>query len=645
MSLQLFSNLFRNGWAYSGILALVLGMTAGHALGQEWWGWNPQPEISARSAVLMNSTTAEIVFAKEPYLRLPPASTTKVLTALVALERLDPNARLWVSPQAASVSPSRIGLRAGEAATTEDLLYGLMLKSGNDAAETLAEAAGGSVFGFSRMMNARAWQIGARNSHFMNPHGLPNEDHYSTAYDMALIFRQAMNNPVFADIVRTRSAALRIESGNGLYGDWRMVPVHNTNRLLASYEGARGGKTGFTVKARRCFVGEVDRGGVRLIVAILNSPNSSTLWQDARTLLDYGFARYGLASPPPAPSEPRPILVRRELDESLGEEESDLLVRSEPVVTPVEEERKVAVRSEPVVTPVEEERKVAVRSEPVVTPVEEERKVAVRSKPVVTPAEEESEIVVRREPVATRVATARPAAPVEVSPPEQDWQEESVAFEPLISPRPEVVARSQRIVRTDAAARPVATRTVVAARPVMAASKPVAEPVVTASKPVAKPVVAAGKPVAKPVVAAGKPVAKPVAKPVVAAGKPVAKPVVAAGKPVAKPVVAAGKPVAKPVVAAGKPVAKPVVAAGKPVAKPVVAAGKPVAKSTKPLVLAMAPAKPMGLPDKASKLSVASSGKTTVKPGSVVPTRLEKRESVKVGVRADSAAKPQKTKR
>lgn len=288
----------------------VLWIAVSPALAQEGVAMT-LPIIAARSAVLMNPTTGEILFAKEPHLRLPPASTTKVLTALVTLERLSLNTRVPVSPQAASAPPSRIGLRAGEAALTQDLLYGLMLKSGNDAAETLAEAAGGSVSGFAELMNLRAWQIGARDSHFMNPHGLPNDDHYTTAYDLALIFRQAMNHPVFADIVRTRSAALRIESGQGLYGDWRMVPVLNHNRLLVSYEGARGGKTGFTFKARRCFVGEVDRGGVRLIVAILSSPNSGALWQDARTLLDYGFARYGLASPPqPVKPEPTPVIIR-----------------------------------------------------------------------------------------------------------------------------------------------------------------------------------------------------------------------------------------------------------------------------------------------------------------------------------------------
>ncbi|MFO1423125.1 MAG: D-alanyl-D-alanine carboxypeptidase family protein, partial [Candidatus Competibacteraceae bacterium] len=319
MFLKLIFNIFSQKGACPRILILALGIVGGPALGQDGGRIYSQPEVAALSAVLMNPATGEVLFAKEPHLRLPPASTTKVLTALVALERLDPNARVVVSPQAASAPPSRIGLRAGEAALTQDLLYGLMLKSGNDAAETLAEAAGGSVFGFAELMNAKASQIGARNSHFMNPHGLPNDDHYATAYDLALIFRQAMNHPMFADIVRTRNAALRIESSQGPYGDWRMVPVVNHNRLLGSYDGTLGGKTGFTLKARRCFVGEVDRGGVRLIVAVLNSPNSGALWHDARTLLDYGFTHYGLAPPPPA-REPLPVLVQRELDEEENEQ-------------------------------------------------------------------------------------------------------------------------------------------------------------------------------------------------------------------------------------------------------------------------------------------------------------------------------------
>ncbi len=333
MSLPLFFNTLRIQRLQSWMLVIVLGMMTGSALGQEGQRIFGQPEIAARSAVLMNPATGEILFAKEPHLRLPPASTTKVLTALVTLEHLDPNARILVSPQAASAPPSRVGLHAGEAALTQDLLYGLLLKSGNDAAETLAEGAGGSIYGFAELMNAKAEQIGAHDSHFMNPHGLPNEDHYSTAYDLALIFRQAMNYPMLADIVRTRSAALRIEAGNGSYNDndWRIVPVQSHNRLLASYEGARGGKTGFTFKARHCFVGEVDRGGVRLIVAILNSPSRGTLWQDARRLLDYGFARYGLALPPPMQPESLPTLVRRTPVVAPDDDEDDHVIAAHPV--------------------------------------------------------------------------------------------------------------------------------------------------------------------------------------------------------------------------------------------------------------------------------------------------------------------------
>jgi len=294
------------------LLGMALWAMTGSASGQAVDGALALPTVAARSAVLMNPATGEILFAKEPHLRLPPASTTKVLTALVVLERLDLNSRVLVSPQAAGAPPSRIGLHPGDAALTQDLLYGLLLKSGNDAAETLAEAAGGSVPGFAELMNAKAWQIGARNSHFMNPHGLPNDDHYSTAYDLALIFRQAITHPLFSDMIATRSAALRIESGPDGYSNARLVPVVSHNRLLASYEGARGGKTGFTFKARHCFVGEVDRGGIPLIVAIFNSPSRGTLWQDARTLLDYGFAHYGLAPPPPLQPEPVLRMARRE---------------------------------------------------------------------------------------------------------------------------------------------------------------------------------------------------------------------------------------------------------------------------------------------------------------------------------------------
>lgn len=255
-----------------------------------------EPRLSARSAILLDAGTGEILYERDPHAALPPASTTKVLTALIALERLDPAARLPVSPLAALAAPSRVGLHPGDRVSAEDALYGLLLKSGNDAAEVLAEAVGGSVPGFAQLMNARARQLGALNSHFENPHGLPNDEHVSSAYDLAVIFRYAMLNPAFTKIVQTPNIWLHVERA-AARGQAVPVMVATHNRLLGSYEGAAGGKTGFTNKARRCYVGEVERGDKRLIVAVLGS---NALWEDVRNLFDYGFARYGLATPPRA---------------------------------------------------------------------------------------------------------------------------------------------------------------------------------------------------------------------------------------------------------------------------------------------------------------------------------------------------------
>lgn len=251
------------------------------------------PEVSARAAVVMNAGNGEVLYAKDPHRRLPPASTTKVLTTLLALERLDANARVRVSASAAVAVPSRVGLQPGEIATVQDLLYGVMLKSGNDAAEVIAEAIGDSLAGFARIMNARAQQLGARNSYFSNPHGLPGANHYSSAYDLALIFEQAMRNPRFAEIAATRNALLRVAAGRQ-NPEPRLVRVHNSNRLLNAYPGASGGKTGYTHAAGRCYVGEVRRGRLRLIVAVLGS---DALWEDVVRLFDYGFAHYDVPVP------------------------------------------------------------------------------------------------------------------------------------------------------------------------------------------------------------------------------------------------------------------------------------------------------------------------------------------------------------
>ena len=248
------------------------------------------PYITAKAAVLLNAKTGELLYAKNPSLRLPPASTTKVLTTLIALETLDLNTPVPVSWNAAAAPPSRLGLKAGEVVSAGDLLYGIMLKSGNDAATAVAEKIGGSVENFAALMNVRARQLGAINSHFDNPHGLPDENHYSTAYDLAVIFRQAMKNPLFAEITGTKTSSVEIRFRGMMRA--KMVTVQNHNRLLGTYEGMRGGKTGYTRAARRCFVGEAVRDNASIIVAVLGSRN---LWGDAQKLLEYGFEHPGQA--------------------------------------------------------------------------------------------------------------------------------------------------------------------------------------------------------------------------------------------------------------------------------------------------------------------------------------------------------------
>lgn len=255
--------------------------------------WPTAPGISARAAVVMDAETGKMLFAQNPHLPLSPASTTKALTALLVLENLDLNAKVGVSYNATQVIPSKLGLRTGERLYVQDLLYGLMLKSGNDAALVAAEAVGGSVAGFAALMNRRAWELGALHSSFRNPHGLTQNGHESTAHDLAQIFRHALEDAVFAELVQTRNAALRVEWGlEG--GDWRLLRVHNSNRLLENYDGARGGKTGYTRRARLCFVGAAQRGRTRLVVAVLGSSSSAQRWRDVQNLLEYGFELRGL---------------------------------------------------------------------------------------------------------------------------------------------------------------------------------------------------------------------------------------------------------------------------------------------------------------------------------------------------------------
>lgn len=250
----------------------------------------PDEELTARAAILLDASSGKVLYQREPDLRLPPASTTKVTTAILALESgRKLSELLTVSKAATRVPASKLYLRPGQKLTIEDLLYGVMLSSANDASNVLAEGIGGSVEQFAEMMTKKAHLLGATSTHFTNPHGLTAPDHYSTARDLITIFQYAMKNPMFRTIVQTKISAVNSSTLVRKKVVPRRISVRNHNRLLWNFEGALGGKTGYTHAAQKCFVGAVQRNGATLLIAILGSRN---LWGDTRQLLEYGFDNY-----------------------------------------------------------------------------------------------------------------------------------------------------------------------------------------------------------------------------------------------------------------------------------------------------------------------------------------------------------------
>jgi D-alanyl-D-alanine carboxypeptidase (penicillin-binding protein 5/6) len=263
------------------------------------------PAVTARAAIIMDAATGDVLWERNASDPLPPASTTKVLTAVVALEsgRLDESFR--VSADAADTAPSKINLRPGQRMRLRNLLYAVLLNSANDAASVVAEGLAGSEAAFAARMNARARELGATASHFVNPHGLTAPGHVASARDLAVIFRHGLRNPLFREILETRNVQVPVES-SGV--QW--VSLHSHNRLLSGYTYVVIGKTGFTRPARRCFVGSATHDGRELIIAILGARD---LWTDAKRLFAYGF---GGSSPDRAPvmmagMVPLPSLAQR----------------------------------------------------------------------------------------------------------------------------------------------------------------------------------------------------------------------------------------------------------------------------------------------------------------------------------------------
>ncbi|MCL5677427.1 MAG: D-alanyl-D-alanine carboxypeptidase [Firmicutes bacterium] len=296
----------RRTWVAVGLaLMMLLGLTLG---GQAWGvqtptdsrqrpntGTQPRgltrdpadaskpPRILADAALLMDGRTGKVLLDKNGRRKMAPASTTKVMTAIVAIEQGNLGDVVEVSRRAASLPGSTMGLRAGTHYTLRELLDGLLLRSGNDAAVAIAEHVAGTVDDFVAKMNEKAIDIGAVSTHFTNPHGLDNPDHYTTVEDMALMTRYAMKLPLFAEIVSSKERSVEPEDKKG------EQLLRNTNKLLWLYSWADGVKTGTTGRAGRCLVASATRDGQRLIAVVFRS---SDRWQDAIRLLEFGYKNF-----------------------------------------------------------------------------------------------------------------------------------------------------------------------------------------------------------------------------------------------------------------------------------------------------------------------------------------------------------------
>ena len=239
--------------------------------------------ISAKSAILIDADSGRVLYEKDADTPMGMASTTKLMTALVALRLCDADKKISIPSEAVGVEGSSVYLVEGEVLTLAELLYALLLASANDAAVAIAVGISGSVEDFCAEMNAYARELGLTSTSFENPHGLYSEGHYTTARELAVIAAEALKHPLIAEIVSTRKATIPHDG----IADRRLLVNHN--KLLRTYEGAVGMKTGFTKKTGRCLVSAARRNGLTLIAVTLNAPDD---WRDHGTLLDYGFENY-----------------------------------------------------------------------------------------------------------------------------------------------------------------------------------------------------------------------------------------------------------------------------------------------------------------------------------------------------------------
>ena len=287
----------------------------------------PAGAISAEKAILLDAQTGRVLYEKKADSRSLIASTTKIMTALLICEHCNVLDRMKIPKEAVGIEGSSMYLQEGEVLSLQELLYGLMLRSGNDAAVALAIYCGGTVEGFAAMMNDKARQLGLTGTHFENPNGLDSPAHYSTARDLAVLTAYAMKNPIFCQTVSTKSVRVGNRS------------MQNHNKLLWRVEGADGVKTGYTKAAGRILVSSATRDGRRLICVTINDGND---WADHSTLLESGFSRYsvqqlirggqclGYASVFSGEEQTVPLLAASDFSFPIAEDEQPQIVLSGP---------------------------------------------------------------------------------------------------------------------------------------------------------------------------------------------------------------------------------------------------------------------------------------------------------------------------
>ncbi|MFK3958667.1 D-alanyl-D-alanine carboxypeptidase family protein [Guptibacillus hwajinpoensis] len=296
--------------------------------------------VSARSAILIEQETGRVLYEKEAYTQRRIASITKIMTAIIAIESGKMNETVKISGNAAGTEGSSLYLKEGEKITLENLVYGLMLRSGNDAAVAIAEEVGGSLEGFVTLMNQKAEEIGMSHTVFMNPHGLDDhENHLSTAYDMAILTQYAMDNDTYRIISSTK-----VHKAPNPTEDWDYV-WRNKNKLLTSlYSDSTGGKTGYTKRAKRTLVSTAERDGMTLIAVTLDAPDD---WNDHISMFNWGYSNYELTLLEPkgiikdVKDEPYKGNVRlnRDLSYPLTSEERDQIDSTIQLVEPPDESK------------------------------------------------------------------------------------------------------------------------------------------------------------------------------------------------------------------------------------------------------------------------------------------------------------------